>query len=440
MIKKDSSCNENPGKESIKDNQRFENNMELKAPKGTRDFLPQEMIKRQFVIDTIRRVYERYGFEPLETPAFENWDVLKAKSGEEAKNQIYYFKDKSDRELGLRFDQTVGTARVAAENPDLPKPIKRYTIGKAWRYEEISKGRYREFTQADIDIIGIKEVTADAECIACIAEALKELGIKKIKIRLNSRKVLNAFIKNIGLEAKYEDILRIVDKLDKIGEQEVDKELSKLTSTENVEKIMKFTRGKFKLEEADEAIEELKEILKLLEKMNISAKAEIDYSMVRGLGYYSGAIVEIVSEDYPKTIAAGGRYDNLIAIYGTDLPATGISIGVDRIVEILDELKLFEKFKVGKTSVACFVAAVNKDVFERALEIAQAIRKAKINCSIDLQQRSLSKNFEYCNSKGIPKIVIVGPKDLAEDKVTVRDMITGKESKVEIKNIAGALK
>lgn len=413
--------------------------MELKAPKGTRDFLPEEMVKRQFVIDVIRKVYERYGFEPLETPAFEEWNVLKAKSGEEAKNQIYYFKDKSDRELGLRFDLTIGTARVAAENPELPKPIKRYTIGKAWRYEEISKGRYREFVQADIDIIGVKEITADAECIACIAEALKELGLKEIKVRINSRKLLNVFVKSLKLESQYESILRAIDKMDKIGEAGVKVELLKITDIKNVDKIFLFVNGKIKLPD-NEGLEELKEIQKMLKIMGVDAKVEIDFSLVRGLGYYTGPIVEFTAEGYPKSVAGGGRYDDLVGIYGNSLPATGLSIGIDRIVEVLNEKNLFEKFGVGKTNVKCFVAAVNKDVFDKALEICQEIRKAGVSCAIDLQQRNLTKNFEYCNSKGIQKIVIVGPKDLAEKKVTVRDMVSGKESKVDIKKIAEVLK
>ena len=410
--------------------------MELKAPKGTRDFLPQDMVKRQFVIDVARKIFERYGFEPMETPAFEDWGVLKAKGGEEVKNQIYYFKDKSERELGLRFDLTVGTARVAAENSDIPKPIKRYSIGKAWRYEEISKGRYREFMQADIDIIGIKEMTADAECIACIVDVLKELGLKDIKVRLNNRKTLSNFLKSIKLESKSEAILRALDKFDKIGEIGVEAELLKTIDMKTAEKIIDFTKGKVNLSD-DEGMNELKELQKLLKMLNVDAKIDIDYSLARGLGYYTGPVVEFMAGNYKKSVAGGGRYDNLIGVYGADLPATGLSIGIDRIVDVLDELRLF---KVGKTNVQCFVAAVNKDVFEKAIEISQNIRKAGINCAIDLQLKSLSKNLEYCNSKGVPKMIIVGPKDLENNKVTIRNMLTGKEDKIDIKKIVDVLK
>lgn len=425
----------------IKKEEIFKNYMETKAPKGTRDFLPQDMVKRQFVIDTIRKVYENYGFEQIDTPVFEDWNVLKAKCGEEAKQQIYYFKDKSGRELGLRFDLTTGMARVIAENPDLPKPIKRYSINKAWRYEEVSKGRYREFMQADVDIVGVKELTADAECIACVVTALQKLGLKDLIIRLNNRKILDLLVSELGLSKQKEEVLRALDKLDKIGEEGVIEELKKLTNKQNVEKIMQFARGKYKPANSESAIAELEEIKNYLNLFGVSAKVIFDYSLVRGLGYYTGPIVEIMYSKYNKTVAAGGRYDNLIGIYGKEnLPAVGLSIGVERIVDIMSDFNLFEQFGVGKTNIKCFVAPVGKELFSQAIKICQSIREAGINCAIDLQLRSLSKNFEYCNSKGIPKIIIVGQKDIKEGKVTVRDLKSGNEEKVEVKKLVEVLK
>ena len=414
--------------------------METKAPKGTRDFLPQEMVKRQFVIDTIRAVYEKYGFEPMQTPVFESWDVLKAKSGEEAKNQIYYFKDKSDRELGLRFDLTIGMARVIAENLDLPKPVKRFVIDKAWRYEEISKGRYREFVQADIDIVGIKENTAEAECISCIVEALNTLGISNLKIRIGSRKLLDLLVKELKLEDNYESVLRAIDKLDKIGQEGIRAELLKVTSEKNTEKILKFTEGKLKIRGSNEIIKSLKELQKKIKLFGTKDQTVIDYSLVRGLGYYTGTVVEIMSGDYGKTVAAGGRYDNLLGIYGSELPAVGLSIGVERAVDIMDCLNLFEKAGIQKTNIKCFVAPINENVLKEAVKITQKIRKAGISCMLDLQNRGLSKNLEYCNSKGIPKIVIVGPRDLKEKKVTVKNLDSGEEQKVELGKVARVIK
>jgi histidyl-tRNA synthetase len=409
--------------------------METRAPKGTRDFLPQEMVRRRFVIDTIRRVYERYGFEPMDMPVFEDFAVLKAKSGEEVKKQIYYFKDKAGRELGLRFDLTVGTARVIAENPELPKPIKRYIIDKAWRYEEISKGRYREFVQADVDIFGVEKPEADAECVACVVSALKTLGIKNLKVRLNSRRIWDVLLRTLGLAKKSDAVLRAVDKLDKIGESGVKAELGKVVSKKDAEKIIFFIRGKLKVAEVDAAAEELSKLKDTIAQFGVRDEVVIDYSLARGLGYYTGTVVEVLAEDYGKSVAGGGRYDNLIGVYGKPLPAIGLSIGVERVIEIMNESGMFEKAGIGKTSVQCFVAPVGPDVFQKAAELAQVIRQSGTNCMLDLQARSLSKNLEYCNSKGIPKMVIVGPKDLAEDKVTVRDLVSGKEQKVEVRRL-----
>lgn len=425
----------------IKKAEVVENSMEIKAPKGTRDFLPQEMVKRQFVVDTIRKVYEKYGFEPLDTPVFEDWDVLKAKSGEEAKQQIYYFKDKSDRELGLRFDLTVGMARVVGENASLPKPFKRYMIDKAWRYEEISKGRYREFVQADIDTVGVPGMIADAECIACAVSALQELGLKELKVRLNNRKLLNLLVEQLGITEQREAVMRAMDKLDKIGEAGVNEELLKITTSKNVDRIMSFAKGKYKLAGSDEAINELNQIKTFLKQFKTGANVVVDYSLVRGLGYYSGPIFEVMFGSYNKSVAGGGRYDGLIGVYGKEgLPATGISIGIDRVVDIMDEGGIFEQKGIGKTNVKCFVAPINEEMLKESIKIAQKIRSKGIKCMIDLQSRSLSKNLEYCNSKGIPKIVIVGQKDFAEKKVTVKDMVTGNEERVEIRKMMKVLK
>ena len=190
----------------------------FQTPRGTRDFPPEEMMKRQYVFDTIRQVFESFGFSPMETPAFESWELLSAKGGggEEVKDEIYYFRDKSNRELGLRFDLTVPMARFVASNPQLAKPFKRYQIGRAWRYDRPQAGRFREFWQADVDVIGAEGTDADAECIAVAVEALKRLGFSRFTVRLNSRKVLNSTIKSAGVDAKdAAQVFRALDKLEK---------------------------------------------------------------------------------------------------------------------------------------------------------------------------------------------------------------------------------
>src|SRR3989304_5893267 len=213
--------------------------MKFQPPKGTRDFLPEEMTIREYALETIKKTFGKYGFEPLETPAFEDFKLLAAKSGEDVIRQIFQFKDKSDREMGLRFDLTVPLARVIASNPQLPRPFKRYSIGTVWRYEEPQAGRMRQFYQADIDVCGSSSMEADAECIACAVDCLKSLGFKKFAVRINNRKILDGILELIGVEnEKKFAVFRAIDKLDKIGEEGVSKELEKLNlSAQQIKKL-----------------------------------------------------------------------------------------------------------------------------------------------------------------------------------------------------------
>ncbi len=197
--------------------------MKFQTPRGTRDFLPEDMMKRQFVIDTARTVFENWGFDPLDTPAFEEYDLLTAKSGEAVKDEIYHFKDKSDRDLGLRFDFTVPLARVVVNNPDIPKPFRRYQLGPVWRYDRPGSGRYREFWQADVDIVGAAGAPADAEVVACACDALRKMGMSNFYVKVNNRKIINSFLGKLNLDAP--DILRSIDKLEKIGDDGVKEEL-----------------------------------------------------------------------------------------------------------------------------------------------------------------------------------------------------------------------
>ncbi|HLD39454.1 MAG TPA: HisS family protein, partial [archaeon] len=218
----------------------------FQTPRGTRDFLPETMIKRQKVLDTLRSIFEKWGFDPLETPAFEDWSLLAAKSGggDAIRDEIYYFRDKSNRELGLRFDLTVPLARVIANNPNLPKPFKRYHIGRVWRYDRPGTGRYREFWQADVDIIGSAGHRADAEVLATACDALEQLGLMDFRIRLSSRKLVESFLRNIGVK-DISAVFRSIDKLEKIGENNVAKELKdKGLQQANVEEILDFIKLK----------------------------------------------------------------------------------------------------------------------------------------------------------------------------------------------------
>ena len=412
--------------------------------KGTRDFLPEEMILRQQVLEKIKNVFEIFGFQPLETSALESWEVLSAKGagGEEILNETYNFEDKGGRRIGLRYDLTVPLARVIADNPNLPLPFKRYQIGNVWRYGDVAKARFREFLQADVDIVGSESLLTDAEVIACTIECFNALGIKEFYVRLNNRKILNEILRLSKIsENKFTDILRSIDKLDKISTDDVIKEIeNKGISKDSIKKLLSYTKIKgepekvFKEIEELEGLNELKEIISYLKSMKLNSKVKIDLSLARGLDYYTGPIFEVFAEQGIGSVAAGGRYDKMIGLFlGRDIPATGISLGIERIMEVIKERKIIEMTK-SKTKV--FVIAVNDRLRNKILEIVQMLREKSIKVDYDLRSRTLSKQLEYASSLGIPFAVIVGERELKEKSVKIRNMKTGKEEIVSINQLA----
>jgi len=427
----------------------------FQTPRGTRDFLPKEMIKRDYILETVRKVFEAYGFDPLETPAFEEWNLLskKGSGGDEIKQEIYYFKDKSKRELGLRFDLTVPMARVVAANPQLPKPFRRYQIGRVWRYDRPQAGRYREFWQADVDIIGTESVEADLECLVVMVEVLKRLGFKKFSVRLNNRKVLNGMIEFVDISKKKASaVFRVLDKLEKIREDGVLKELKSEINPKKAEKLLELIKRRGKPEEilakemktlgsndtARIGLEELQEIVEKARVYGIAERIEIDFSLVRGLDYYTGPIFEISVETEKNvgSVVGGGRYDNLIELYGGRwTPATGISLGVERIYEIMEAEKMF---KLPETKTLMFVLAVDEMLKKDALRIAQKLRKTGIPAQTDLMGRNMKKQLEYVNSAKIPFVVFVGEKELKKRKFTVKNMINGEQKVMGIETILKA--
>ncbi len=426
----------------------------MQPPRGTRDFLPREMNRRQYIIDTARRVFESFGFEPLDTPAFESWELLSAKGGggEEIKNEIYYFKDKSNRELGLRFDLTVPLARVVANNPQMQKPFKKYQAGKVWRYDRPQAGRMREFLQMDPDVVGTSEMDADAECIAVAVETLKRLGFKRFEVRLNNRKILNGLTEFVKIPPKSSaDVFRILDKLEKVPRNEITRGLkktgigsSKITKlmklieirgkpSETLPKIGKFLGG---IKKAEEGLSELKKIYELSKAYGFDKYILIDFSMVRGLDYYTGPIFEITTRTRKEvgSVAGGGRYDNLIELYGgRETPATGISLGIERIYEIMDSENMFD---VPASNTTVFIVSVKKEIRKNVLEISQELRKGGINTETDLTGRDLRKQLDYANRKQIPYALIVGPKELKSGKFTLKDMRTGRETALTLGGVA----
>ena len=417
----------------------------FQAPKGTRDFLPEEMIRRQYVMNEIMQVFERYGFEPFNTPAFEDFDLLSAKSGEDVKRQIYEFTDKAGRRLGLRFDQTVPMARVVANNPQLPKPFKRYVISPAWRYEEVTASRRREFWQCDADVVGSGSMQADVECLAAAVDSFRTLGFKNFTITVNDRKVLDGFIEVVGADkGKDLDIFRAVDKLKKFSEETVRDELKKSgLNEEQITQLFKLTSasfggGKILLKDSvigKEGLSELEEIMKFARMYGIQKMLKIDFSLARGLDYYTGPIFEIIVKDYEKygSVAGGGRYDRLIETFGgRPTPATGISLGIERIIEIMEQE---EMFKLGKTKTKIFVASVNDKVKPNAIDIARDLQAKGINCQVDLMGRNLGKQLEYANALDIPFVLVVGEKEVKSKKFKLRDMKNKKEKELSLNQI-----
>ena len=321
--------------------------------KGTRDFLPEEMIHRQQVLEKIKNVFETFGFQPLETSALESWEVLSKKGagGDEILNETYNFKDRGDRMIGLRYDLTVPLARVVAENPNLPLPFKRYQIDKVWRYGDVSSTRFREFLQCDVDIIGSEGSLADAEVIACAISCFNALGFKDFYVRLNSRKILNEILRLSKVDEKdFANVLRSIDKLDKSSVEDVTKELeSKEISKASIKKLLDYIKMKGEPEKilkelgVVDGTSELKEIISYLKAMKLDSKVKIDLSLARGLDYYTGPIFEIFAGEGIGSVAGGGRYDKMIGLFsGRDIPATGISLGIERIMEVVKERKMME--------------------------------------------------------------------------------------------------
>ncbi|MEM5766298.1 MAG: histidine--tRNA ligase [Candidatus Aenigmatarchaeota archaeon] len=431
--------------------------MKFHPPKGMRDFGTEEMVIREYVIQTIKKIFEAYGFETIETPALEDLELLTAKSGEDVAKQIFKVESEKERKLGLRFDLTVPLARFLANNPQLPKPFKRYVIAPVWRYEEPQAGRLRQFYQADVDICGSSSMEADVECIACAIDCLKALGFRDLRVRINNRKVLEAFVEilkeKIPEEAKIEfgnlEVFRAIDKLGKIGTSGVKEELKKIgMPKKQIEELLEIISIEGKYEDVlkkgeaivnrsskgREGIEELKKIYEFSKFYGISDLIVLDFSLARGLDYYTGPIFEIeVKGGKIGSLAGGGRYDKLVELYGgKPTQATGISLGIERIIEILKKEK---SIQLPQTKVKVFVANVEENLKKQAVEIAESLRKAGISTQVDLMNRSLTKQLEYADSLGIPFIVIVGKKEVEKSKFKLKNMKKKTEKELALKEI-----
>lgn len=419
---------------------------ELMNARGVRDFLPEEAIARQGITDMMRSVFERYGYSPLETPAIERSDVLSAKfaGGAEILKEIFKVEDQGGRELALRYDLTVPLSKVVGLNPNIPKPFKRYQIQPVWRDGPIKLGRYREFMQCDADIVGTKSMMADAEILAIAAEVFSKLGFD-FAIKVNSRKLINGILDFAGIKENKMDAILSIDKLEKFGSGAVEKELAdKGFGKREIESVMKILAlkgrngeilekaGKLvKSEEGKEGIHELKELLEYCELMGVQIR--IDVSLSRGLEYYTGPVYEVYLKDSKVTssVAGGGRYDKMIGMFigRGEYPATGISFGIEPIFEALKE----QKGARPKTVTQALVIPIA--TLKESIKLVKELRAEGIRAEIDLMDRGISANLDYANALGIPYVVFLGKKELAEKKVKLRDMKSGKEKMLEAKEV-----
>lgn len=387
--------------------------------------MPQKMAIRNEAIRRLRGVFEKYGFAELQTPALEYQEVLLGKYGAEAEKLMYTFKDPGGRGVGLRYDLTVPLARVVASYPDLPKPFKRYQIQSAWRAENPQKGRYREFYQCDIDTVGSLSPLADAEIITITYDSLKSLGFDDFKIRINSRQVLFGVMEKSGIpKDKWLTTIQTLDKFDKKSKEEVEKELAKKgLESRKIRKI-------FDLLKKASPDNFLKLVIESAQKSG-TKNLEFDPVLSRGLDYYTGPIFESVVEK-PRigSITGGGRYDQLLkTLGGPDLPATGTTIGLDRVCDVIEELNLWPE--ISQTSTKVLVTVFSPKLLAQSIEVAKMLREKGINTELYPDEAAkLDKQLKYADKKGIPFVIIIGPEEAESNSVTIKNLKTKEQFNV----------
>ncbi len=438
-------------------------------PKGTRDFTPQEMANRNYIFNTIKDVFQLYGYQQIETPAMENLSTLMGKYGEEGDKLLFKILNSGDylngvheeellqrntvclttkiSEKGLRYDLTVPFARFVVQNRDkISFPFKRYQIQPVWRADRPQKGRYREFYQCDVDVVGSDSLLNELELIQIVDEVYRRLKIR-VLIKINNRKILSGIAEIIGEAEKITDITVAIDKLDKIGLDKVNEEIAskgiaqdaidklqpilKLSGS-NSDKLLQLREVLATSETGMKGVEELETIFSLCETIQIATEIELDLTLARGLNYYTGAIFEIKAMDVQiGSITGGGRYDNLTGVFGMPgVSGVGISFGADRIYDVLNQLKLYPETSLEQTLVL-FVCFGEKEL-NFCLPIAKSLRNKGINTEIYPEVAKIKKQMSYADNKNIPFVAIVGEDEMNEGKVTLKDMKSGKQKSILI--------
>ena len=433
-------------------------------PKGTRDFAPQEMMKRNYIFETIRRIFEQYAYKPIETPAMENLSTLLGKYGEEGDKLLFKILNSGDFmdgvnvemhgrasllstkicEKGLRYDLTVPFARFVVQHQnELTFPFKRYQIQPVWRADRPQKGRYREFFQCDVDVIGSTSLLNEAELLNIIDDIYKQLNIRVIT-KINNRKILAGIAETIGAPDKIVDITIAIDKLDKIGLDKVNEELSAKISSEAIAKLQPILlmKGDF-LEKVEtlkttlanseigmKGVAEMVELFDYISDLKLEMSCELDLTLARGLNYYTGAIFEVKALDFPiGSICGGGRYDDLTGIFGLkNMSGVGVSFGADRIYDVMSELKLFPEH----SSIGSQIMFVNFGQTEARfiLPILKLLRKNNISCELYPDKAKMQKQFSYANDNHIPYVAIIGEDEIQTNSITVKNMQNGQQQKM----------
>ena len=440
-------------------------------PKGTRDFSPAEMMRRTYIFDSIKSVFRTYGFAPLETPAMENLSTLLGKYGDEGDKLLFkilnsgdYAANLSDEEVrqaskisekGLRYDLTVPFARYVVQHQnEITFPFKRYQVQPVWRADRPQKGRYREFYQCDVDVIGTKSLLCEVELVEIVERVFKALGIR-VALKMNNRKILYGIAEVIGHADKMMDITVAIDKLDKIGldnvkaelrerglEEEAIEKLQPILQLEgtNAEKIATLREVLAASETGLLGVDEMQTVFSHVEALGIDLQVELDLSLARGLNYYTGAIFEVKALDFQiGSISGGGRYDNLTGIFGLqNVSGVGISFGADRIYDVMLGLGLFPE-ELNSSTRAIFI---NLGAEEQAASLAllRQLRSEGIPAEIYPESAKMKKQMEYANRRQIPFVVIIGSEELAAKEATVKNMLSGEQQRVAFADLSSVLR
>jgi histidyl-tRNA synthetase len=429
-----------------------------RVSRGLRDLLPDQMLARQRMVDTIRGVYENYGFVPLSTPAIEFLDVLSGSAGQEAQQSIFRVTNPEKEELGLRFDLTVPLARVIAQYPELPRPFRRYQVASVWRADKPDKGRYREFTQFDLDSVGVESELADTEIIAGMCDTLSALGVGRYLVRFSSRAILNLLLTYAGVTAEQGvDVFRVLDKLDKVGLDKVKLELMEGykdesgdvirgvgLSRDQVERIERFLA--IKSESRREVFSQVRNLFTNVEgaaeKLHVvdrisnhlyalgygDDRVSLDLSIARGLAYYTGPVFEAILLDAPQfgSVFGGGRYDDLVKRFtGQSIPAVGASIGVDRLLAALTSL---ERIRTEKATARVLVTHMDAALRDDYMAMTWELRRAGIPTELYLgSAKGPGKQLKYADQYDIPLAILYGTNEKEQGTVTIKDLVAGRE-------------